>query len=268
MSGTPFFDSGIRRLDTLVREGMLCAFDFDGTLAPIVVRPEAARMPPGTMQRLAELGRHAPVAIITGRSVADVQPRLECQPDFIVGNHGLEGLPDMPRHADRHAAMCAEWLRVLMTAVDDPGIRFEDKGCSLSVHYRLARDQAHAEAMLAGVLDRLAPPARIVGGKCVFNVMPPDAPHKGDALRRLMRFSGARHAIYVGDDVTDEDVFRLRLPEVLSIRIGRAADSAADYFLHHRLDMFRLLDELIKRLREAHANNWLRTASGGLPATV
>ncbi|WP_334188189.1 trehalose-phosphatase [Noviherbaspirillum sp.] len=264
----PFFESGIQHLDELVRDRLLCAFDFDGTLAPIVTRPEAARMPPGTMQRLAELTRYAPVAIITGRSVADVRERLQFQPDFIVGNHGLEGVPDSSRHREDDEAMCAGWLQALSTAVTDPGVRLENKGCSLSVHYRLARDHAKAEANLADLLGRLAPQARIVAGKCVFNVMPPDAPHKGDALQRLMQSCNARYAIYAGDDVTDEDVFRMRRPDVLSIRIGRAADSEADFFLHHRLDMFRLLDELIKRLREARASNWLRTASGFLPATA
>jgi trehalose-6-phosphatase len=66
-----------------------------------------------------------------------------------------------------------------------------------------------------------------------------------------------RSATYIGDDVTDEDLFRLRRPDLLSVRIGCDADSAAESYLHHHLDMFALFDELIRRLRDARAENWI-----------
>jgi trehalose 6-phosphate phosphatase len=76
----------------LKREPLL-AFDFDGTLAPIVDRPQDARVPEPVAQCLQELGSRCAVAIITGRSVEDVKPRLGFAPQFIVGNHGAEQGP-------------------------------------------------------------------------------------------------------------------------------------------------------------------------------
>lgn len=257
-----FFEHGVGHLDDMAGERMLCAFDFDGTLAPIVTQPEHARTPLPVLQRLSELERHAPIAVITGRSIADIGDRLGFAPDFLIGNHGMEGAPGMEAHAAQHAAQCRQWksvLELMLCNSDqfDPNIWIEDKTYSLSLHYRLARDQQAAESRLRQALERLQPAPRIVGGKCVFNVLPQDALDKGRALEALMQACQARYALYVGDDVTDEDVFRLGRPDILTVRIGRCSDSAARFYLNHRLDLVQLLDRLLRRLREDGAANWL-----------
>jgi trehalose 6-phosphate phosphatase len=264
----PFAEWSAARLDEVVKPGLLCAFDFDGTLAPIVTQPEKARLPLGVMQRLVALSRHAPVAIITGRSLADIRARLGFEPDFIVGNHGLEGLPGWERRAEHCRRLCREWELNLAAALQDksmfdPGIRIESKTYSLSVHYRLARDHAKAEKQLSEIFASRINSARIVPGKCVFNLLPQDAADKGMALESLIGTSGARSAVYVGDDVTDEDVFRLRRPDVLSVRINSVVGSAAEFFLPDRLDIVKLLDDLIDRLRAAQAGNWMHAQSAG-----
>jgi trehalose 6-phosphate phosphatase len=86
--------------------------------------------------------------------------------------------------------------------------------------------------------------ARVVHGNCVLNVVSQGAPHKGDALCALMAHSGCELSLYVGDDLTDEDVFRLRLPAVLSVGIDPKPDSAADLFLPHQDQIITLLDEI------------------------
>jgi trehalose 6-phosphate phosphatase len=78
----------------------------------------------------------------------------------------------------------------------------------------------------------------------VLNLVPRDAPHKGDALRALLAHSGCERSLYVGDDVTDEDVFRLKLPAVLSVGVDPGPGSAADLFLPDQSEMIRLLDEV------------------------
>lgn len=88
-----FSVAGQRRIDEIVKPGLLCVFDFDGTLSPIVAQPDQARLPLGVRRRLLELSKLASVAIITGRSLADIRPRLEFEPDYTVGNHGIEGIP-------------------------------------------------------------------------------------------------------------------------------------------------------------------------------
>lgn len=249
-----FSQAGLRRLDDLVQPGMLCAFDFDGTLAPIVPKPEDAAMPSQILQRLVALSRYAPVAIVTGRAIADIAPRLGFEPDYLVGNHGLEGVPGWQGRSDAFAQQCRDWKEMLTAALQDSsrydsGIAIEDKRYSLSVHYRHARDPVKAEAQLAELLPRLQPAPRIVAGKCVFNVVPQNGADKGVALEELMRVSGARHTLYAGDDVTDEDVFRLKREDVLSVRVEHADDSAADFYLEDWPQMAMLLDALLERFR-------------------
>lgn len=261
-----FSDAGRRRLDATVQQRLLCAFDFDGTLAPIVMRPEHARLPRDIMLHLVALAAHAPIAIITGRSVDDIRERLGFAPDFIVGNHGIEGVPGWEKHARRHQAMSASWMNQLSGALHGEhhaGIEVEDKRYSLSVHYRMTPDPERSAIALRALFERMQPTPRIVAGKYVFNLVPQDAADKGSALEKLMTISGARSAIYAGDDVTDEDVFRLRRDDVLSARVERATHSAAEFFLERPDDILVLLQELTTRLRLRNAVNWMRGESGG-----
>lgn len=259
-----FSQTGLQRLDQILGAQLLCAFDFDGTLAPIVTMPEQARLPDDIRSRLVTLSAHAPVAIITGRSVQDIRNRLGFEPDFVVGNHGLEGVPGWEKQAAQHEQLCAAWLRQLTGALQqpasDPGIQLEDKRYSLSVHYRLACDPDAAARTLVDIFARLTPAPRVVAGKYVFNLMAEDTCHKGSALERLMEITGARHALYVGDDVTDEDVFRLQRPDVLSIRIEHASDSAAEFYVPEPRDILPLLEKLIHRLRALRTRNWVQAA--------
>lgn len=251
-----FSEAGIRRLDAAVKEGMLCVFDFDGTLAPIVPDADKAYLPEEIKQRLLHLMQLAPVAILTGRSVKDIGSRLGFEPHHLLGNHGIEGLPGWEARARQYRDLCRDWVGKLKTALQadesfDPGIQIEDKTYSLSVHYRHVADQKNMESRLAELFSKLVPDARVVDGKCVFNLLPADAEHKGSAMEKLMAVTGASSAIYVGDDVTDEDVFRLRHPQVLSVRVESSESSAAELYLPQPDDMLTLLDELIKRLQQA-----------------
>ncbi|RJG06114.1 trehalose-phosphatase [Noviherbaspirillum cavernae] len=259
--GALFSTEGFARLDAIVRPGLLCAFDFDGTLSPIVALPEHACLPTELMYRLVELSAYAPVAIITGRALDDVRERLGFVPDFVVGNHGIEGLPGWEEPAARHRAVCRLWHERLSSilhepAMFDPGIVIENKRYSLSVHYRHARDPIEAESRLRNVLMHLEPLPRVISGKCVFNLLPEEAGDKGSALEQLMQISRAQSAIYIGDDITDEDVFRLRRGNLLTVRIECTTETEAEFFLRRRQDMAQLLDELINRLHTLGARNW------------
>lgn len=248
-----FDEDGLHRLDEIVQPGMLCVFDFDGTLSPIVPQPDSACLPPEVRERLVALTLLAPVAILTGRSLIDIGQRLGFEPHYVIGNHGLEGMPGWEARGKDYASACVAWRAALEMALRDqqrfdPGIRLEDKKYSLSVHYRMARDQAQAEQRLAALFDTLLPPPRVVAGKCVYSLMPVEAAHKGAAMEQLMQQAGAATAIYVGDDVTDEDVFRLQRHDVLTVRIEPHPDTAAEFYLPAMPDIVRLLDELVRRL--------------------
>lgn len=259
--------AGTKRLDDIVKPGLLCAFDFDGTLAPLVPHPDQAHLPDDIRQRLIALSEFTPVAVITGRSVLDISSRLGFVPDFVIGNHGLEGVPGWDAQAAYHEKLCTGWREFLAMALGgqgfDPEILLEDKRFSLSLHYRATKDPGDAERRLAALFRQLQPAPRVVAGKYVFNLLAQDACHKGSALEQVMRTCGARNAIYVGDDVTDEDVFRLHRRDVLTVRIERSSDSAADFFLPQPADILWLLQELAERLRGLGVRNWMHAETAG-----
>lgn len=261
-----YSSTGRKRLEEFARPGLLCAFDFDGTLAPIVPHPDQARLPADIRRHLGELAEFAPVAIITGRSVDDIRSRLGFAPDFIIGNHGLEGLPGWEANAARHEALCSQWREQLSRALPEAGhagIVLEDKRYSLSLHYRHAPDRDAAAKRLRALFAQLTPAPSVVAGKQVFNLVPADAMHKGAALQQLMTMTGSARALYAGDDVTDEDVFRLPRRAVLSIRVEYDAQSASEFFLPQLQDVALLLSDLTQRLQLAGAVNRLRGETAG-----
>jgi trehalose 6-phosphate phosphatase len=226
---------------------VLLAFDFDGTLAPIVDRPEDARIAPATAQQLAHLARHMPVAVVTGRSVADVRQRLGFDPAYVVGNHGAEGLhgvlsgPGLTQLRQRLLAATA--------ALDQTGVSLEDKGLSLALHYRLARDPELALQTISRCLADLPPDLTTFGGKCVVNVVLRHAPDKGDATLALLQASACDSLLFVGDDVNDEAVFARADSHWLTVRIGQTGHgSRAMYFLESPAQMNWLLARIGQHL--------------------
>ena len=246
--------AGLERLRDFVSARSLLAFDVDGTLAPIVSRPWDARIPPELQRRLAAFTSRSTVAIITGRAVDDARRMLEFNPAYVIGNHGCEGLPGFESEAGLYAAECTQWLEELREENDawreTPGVTLEDKTYSLAFHYRHAPRRDDALRALEALSLHLEPRPRIIHGDCVLNLVPREAPHKGDALHALLAHSGCTRALYIGDDTTDEDVFRLNLPELLSVRVHQSDDTAAELYLHGQEDVVKLLDA-IDRLLEA-----------------
>lgn|GEM_PF-92933 len=258
--------AGLLRLDQAIQSKFLCAFDFDGTLAPITDNPWETHLPSDLAIRLDALRRLAPIAVITGRSMADIRKRLPFEPHFLVANHGLEGLPGADGTSRRYEDVCRGWLEKLTAALDgdrqhDPGIWIEPKGVTLSIHYRMARNPAQCERRLRELISAVVEDACVVGGKQVLNLLPKDAGNKGQALEVLMQTGGFESAMYVGDDLTDEDVFRLQRSDILSVRVGRSLDSSAKFFIDDQAEIAQLIDEIIMRLRVSHHKNHESTAN-------
>lgn len=252
-----FFEHGAERLHDIARPGMLCVFDFDGTLAPTVKDPSRACVPLGVSRRLATLSELARVAVISGRSLEDLALRLDFLPDYIVGNHGIEGVPGWEGNTAQYRSLCQEWKRILDTALADrtlfgSGIWIEDKSCSLSVHYRMARDRTETEIRLLEVFAALVPDARVVAGKAAFNLLPAHAPDKRAALLRLHELSRAPSVLYISDDPADDKLIEAGGDEWMTIRIDRTGKSNAEFHLHHRIDVEPLLDVLLRKLQQAH----------------
>ena len=222
---------------------VLLAFDYDGTLAPIVPVPEQAVMRPETRALLEALARRYPCVVISGRARADAIRRLRgVEAVEVIGNHGIE-----PWQTSRRSLRVVRRWRALLERrlVPLSGLTVEDKLYSLAVHYRRSREKKRARAAILRAAVSLGD-VRLVRGKQVVNLLPTDAPHKGIALERARARFACDTAIYVGDDETDEDVFALDQPgRLLTIRVGRKRQSLASYFLRNQGEIDRLLEALL-----------------------
>ena len=240
-----FSSAGKAALKTFVHRTTLFAFDLDGTLAPIVADPGKIAIPDDVRKRLIELDRMAPVAIITGRSRKDALLHLGFTPGFLVGNHGAEGLPGREAYETEYVHLCRGWKEQLENLITT-GVVLEDKGSTLSLHYRSAHNREWTHKQILSAIDRLVPPPRPVSGKFVENLVPMGAPHKGDALLCIMQHLGCSSAIFIGDDETDEDVFRLHNGNIMGIRVGMSPLSSSRYYLRNQTEIGVLLDCFIE----------------------
>jgi len=239
---------GLVALRALMSNAPLIAFDFDGTLAPIVAHPRAARVPTAVGRRLQRLALRWPVAIITGRAVADVRPRLGFEPLCIIGCHGAEA-PDDDRPADYQASLDAVRRRLDQVGreLSAAGVIVEDKAATIALHFRLAPDRAAAERLIGEVLAEAGPGLHVFGGKLVVNVVSASAPNKAQALHGLARRQGAQAVFFAGDDVNDEPVFEAAEPLWLTVKVGRGA-SQARFYIDNPAEMPLVLDRMLDPL--------------------
>lgn len=243
--------AGDEALARLMAGRPLLAFDLDGTLAPIVARPQDARVPLPLARRLERLGQRVPLAVVTGRRADDARLRLGFQPRCLIGSHGAEDDQD-PVAAQRHRDEldgARLGLFQLAAQLDGAGISVEDKGQSIALHYRLAPDQALAEQVLDQVLQQLAqsaPGLRMFGGKRVANLAGATAPDKAEAMWRLVARTGADRAFFAGDDVNDEPVFRAAPAHWLTLRVGHDhRNSSARYGVSGPAELLAVVDRLL-----------------------
>jgi trehalose 6-phosphate phosphatase len=190
--------------------------DVDGVLAPIVPRPEDARVPDETREVLRRLNdRYALVACVSGRAGADAREIVGVSELVYVGNHGLELMAEADEWTGR--------LRDFLAGVD--WRRLEDKGLTAALHYRGAADEEDARAKL----ERIAEQARGDGfvtrfGRKVLEIVPPIRADKGTAISTLLERRRLDRALFAGDDTTDLDAFRALDGLELGIRIAIASD--------------------------------------------
>jgi len=225
----------------LAAEKTLCAFDYDGTLAPIVAHPEQARMRAATRRLLAKLAALYPCAVISGRAKRDLLGRLAgTGVTRAIGNHGADAGSPLREVMPEVEEWAMELAPVLAPVA---GVWVENKGRSLAVHYRQAIRKSEARRSIFAAVRKLRQ-ARVFGGKQVVNIVPAGAPHKGTALMIERERVGCNCVLYVGDDDNDEDAFALAV-DVVAVRIGRKPASRARYYLRDQPEIDRLLELLI-----------------------
>jgi trehalose 6-phosphate phosphatase len=231
-------------LARLATEQTLCAFDFDGTLAPIADHPDKARMRKRTRDLLCQAAKLYPCIIVSGRDRASVLKKLSgVRVAGVLGNHGAES-----GRAPKSRRDVKGWKAALQHEFDPlPGTWIEEKESSLAIHYRLCSQKAEARRRILAAAGKLKN-VRVFGGKDVVNVMGKLAPNKGDALAAERDRMGCKWVLYLGDDENDEDAFALR-GNMVPVRIGRKQRTHARYYLRTQTEIDELL-ELLVQLRE------------------
>jgi trehalose 6-phosphate phosphatase len=227
-------------LTQLAHERTLCAFDFDGTLSPIVEHPGQAGMGGPTRILLGRLAALYPCIIVSGRTRAELLGLLSgVNVARVIGNHGAE---TEATTAKPH--LVAQWKAAIdLNLGAIPGLWVEDKGLSLAVHYRQCRHKTEVRRRILAATRNLDH-VHVVGGKQVVNLVEDSAPDKGEALAAERNRLGCNWVLFVGDDENDEDAFALD-GNIVPVRIGWKKRSHARYYLRTQAEVDKLLELLV-----------------------
>lgn len=255
-----------RQLTDLLRGRQLALFlDYDGTLTPIVRRPEEATLSTEMRSLLRALSQHCTLAIVSGRDLPDVQSMVQLDALIYAGSHGfdirgpnglrmqqpeaLEALPELDSAEDS--------LQAQLDAI--PGVRVERKRFAIAVHFREVANEQHVRQISAAVDTEVERHSglRKKGGKKIFELQPDVPWHKGRAIlwltESLQLDLDRATVVYVGDDETDEDAFRvLRNSDWgLGVRVGLSDDnSSASHYVHDCQEVSQLLELILNTVRE------------------
>jgi trehalose 6-phosphate phosphatase len=254
---------------------ILLLTDFDGTLAPIAERPELAALPKDTRGLLQALTskRKFTIGIISGRSLADLKSKVKIDGVIYAGNHGFEiegpGLRFVNPIADEIKPFFEIIRRILeLTSAKIKGVFVEDKGITLSVHYRQA-DENKARDVKKIVEQAVNGPSsqglfKMSLGKKVYEVRPAVNWNKGKAVKLLIKKYGQSvwynglFPIYLGDDLTDEDAFRTieKFGRGMSVFVGECyANSSARYYLRSPDEVYYFLLQLVYNAQKVSDTN-------------
>lgn len=251
-----FHADGLSALSRYVAPDSLFAFDLDGTLVPIVENYSAVPIAVPVRATLERLAGLANIAVITGRSRKDARGILGFDPQLIVGNHGAEWPPEDAGRNWGQVKCCLRWQERLYALVGFiPGVEIEFKGESLAIHYRKTAQPDEALARINAAVATLDPQPRSIGGKFVLNLLAAAARDKGDALVAAMQRFGSRRAIYFGDDITDEEVFRLTGVDLFGVHVGSGNRTAAPYYLTGQSELLGLLNSMVGMLEAVQGVN-------------
>jgi len=239
--------------------------DYDGTLTPIVSRPDEAVLSPEAREKLYAVAQKPTfsVGIISGRSLSEIKVMVGVEGIYYAGNHGLEiegpGLKLINPAAVAAQAEIRDLARQFEAKLGGTeGVIVEDKGLSLSIHYRLVKESE--VSAVAEIFRQITSPwlrkgkIGVTSGKKVWEVRPPIDWHKGKAAEAIIKEIKAvlkceqLLTIYLGDDTTDEDAFRvIHRPQGWSIFIGRENPSSnAGYFLNSASEVMTFLSRLLE----------------------
>lgn len=223
---------------------VLLLLDFDGTLTPIVNRPEEAELSTEMEEILKFLAkkREFRIAIISGRSLSDLKERIKIRDIIYVGNHGLEIEKGKKTFIYPQASKSIQTMKKLKKILKArlrgiQGTILEDKRVGLAIHYRLvkSRDLPKLKRAVGQIFKPFLEERRIrvTSGKKILEARPPIAWDKGKAASLLLDSFKRNNplSIYLGDDRTDEDAFSTLDGKGITVFVGKPRKSKARFFL-------------------------------------
>ncbi len=241
-------------------EGIFFFLDYDGTLTPIVSHPEEAILSKKTRALLLAFKRNPrfPLAIVSGRSLKDIRKFVGLKGIYYVGNHGLEifapksGVRQLiPDEIVSELGRIRDQLNSQLKNVD--GVLIEDKECILTIHYRNvdARWVPSILMMLKQEVRESITPLCLGFGKMVFEIRPKSNVNKGTAVLELLEEVKKDKflPLYMGDDQTDEDAFRVLNRRGITIFVGLSGNSSAQYYVNDPLEVHHFLKIIINEFR-------------------
>jgi trehalose-phosphatase len=255
-----------RLLDRTLRcpaEELSVLLDFDGTLAPIVPKPEDARPSDDLLSTVRRLASICPVAVISGRGLRDLGTRVRVPGIVLAGAHGAEirfpdGTEIHPVNREGIRPIVDRVKRVMTGEIPErSGLHLEDKGLSLALHFREARESTANRVCrtFREIVERMVPEGtlELFPGKKVLDLKPATV-DKGTAVTRILeRLERKRScALYLGDDETDEDAFAALEGRGITVLVSQTPRSGtkAEYRLGSPEEVRRFLRALCIELDE------------------
>src|SRR5215213_2749668 len=252
-------DELVRRLTGKVPAVFL---DYDGTLTPIVDRPEDAVISQGMRNAVRRLAQRCPVCVVSGRDRRVVQELMSINDLIVAGSHGFdiwspEGTIEHEEGTEFDALLAEVKVRLHEEIDPIEGGLVEPKRSSVAAHYRLVSDEERprVKEVVDTILARYPDELKVTPGKMVYEIQPKLDWDKGKAglyLLEVLRLDRDDVVpLYLGDDITDEDAFEALADRGINIFVGRADDpevagrtTAADYVLHTTEEVRLFLDTL------------------------
>lgn len=251
--------SHLDKIKKLVRGKLIFIFlDYDGTLTPIVKSPDAAKLSGQTKKLLRKLSKNkiCKVAIISGRQLTDIKSKVGLNGIIYSGNHGFEVSGPkikfkvaIPGEYNRVLKKIKNQLKSKLSSIK--GIFLEDKRFCVAFHYRLV--DKNKIPLVESLFRKVTRPyllkkrIKIKAGKMVFDIEPAVARDKGRVVLELIGRQKALSdrkgifPVYIGDDTTDEDAFRVLKNNGLAVFVGKPKRSHAGYYLKNTKEVFKLL---------------------------
>lgn len=232
--------------------------DFDGTLAPIAPRPHLAKLTKARRELLEKLSKlpELTLAIVSGRKLDDLKQKVGLRGVYYAGNHGFEISGPKTKLVHPKVKEIKPLLKKIKIELKKQlkgiaGLIIEDKGPTLSIHYRCVKKAqvAKVKRVFNKVIEEFPKTKiKVTSGKKVFEIRPKVKWDKGEAVRWfLKKFQPAKEScpIYIGDDTTDEDAFKVLSNKGVTIRVGKDKNSLAQETLKDVEAVYKFLQTLL-----------------------